>query len=83
MVGTDYFTTALGLAGLKPPADRVIDGVDVLPLLTGSANTVERKIPLYWRLNMAPPKENLHGIAPRIVAPGAPTPTPTPIPEPA
>ena len=30
-----------------------------------------------------PPKENLHGIAPRIVAPGAPTPTPTPIPEPA
>src|SRR3954447_5552505 len=28
-----------------------------------------------------PPKENLHGTAPRIVAPGAPT--PTPVPEPA
>jgi arylsulfatase A-like enzyme len=38
----------------------VIDGADVLPLLTGQAATVERKVPLYWRLNMAPPKENLH-----------------------
>jgi cell division protease FtsH len=28
-----------------------------------------------------PPKENLHGIAPRLIAPGAPT--PTPVPEPA
>ena len=28
-----------------------------------------------------PPKENLHGVAPRLVAPGAPT--PTPVPEPA
>jgi len=30
-----------------------------------------------------PPKENVHGIAPRIVAPGAPTPGPSAIPEPA
>jgi len=30
-----------------------------------------------------PPKENLHGVAPRIVAPGAPTPAPSPNPQPA
>jgi cell division protease FtsH len=30
-----------------------------------------------------PPKENLHGAAPRIVAPGAPTTGPAPSPEPA
>ena len=35
--------------------DRVIDGVDVLPVLTGQAAAVERKVPLYWRLHMAPP----------------------------
>jgi hypothetical protein len=30
-----------------------------------------------------PPKENVHGVAPRIVAPGAPTASPSPLPEPA
>jgi arylsulfatase A-like enzyme len=38
----------------------VIDGTDVLPVLTGKAAAVDRKVPLYWRLGMAPPKENLH-----------------------
>jgi arylsulfatase A-like enzyme len=60
VVGSDLFPTVLGLCGVKPPDDRVIDGADVLPVLTGQAATVERKAPLYWRLNMAPPKENLH-----------------------
>jgi len=32
----------------------------VRPVLTGEAATLERKVPLYWRLNMAPPRENLH-----------------------
>ena len=48
------------ICGVKAPGDRVIDGADVLPVLTGKAATVGRKGPLYWRLNMAPPKENLH-----------------------
>jgi arylsulfatase A len=60
IVGSDLFPTVLGVCGLKPPDDRVIDGVDVLPLLTGKAGSVARKTPLYWRLNMAPPRENLH-----------------------
>jgi N-acetylgalactosamine-6-sulfatase len=29
----DLFTTSLSLAGLKPPSDRVIDGLDLLPTL--------------------------------------------------
>ena len=45
---------------MRPPGDRVIDGADVLPALTGKAAAVARKVPLYWRLNMAPARENLH-----------------------
>ncbi|HUR55477.1 MAG TPA: sulfatase-like hydrolase/transferase [Gemmataceae bacterium] len=58
VVGSDLFPTVLGLCGVKPPADRVLDGTDVLPVLTGKAAVPERKVPLYWRLNMAP--NNLH-----------------------
>ena len=54
VVGSDLFPTMLGIAGVKPPADRVIDGVDVLPVLMGKATKVERPQPLYWRLLMAP-----------------------------
>jgi arylsulfatase A len=53
VIGSDLFPTVLGLAGAKPPADRVIDGVDVLPALMGKVSSVERKVPLYWRLGMA------------------------------
>jgi arylsulfatase A len=60
IVGSDLFPTVLGICAVKPPSDRVIDGADVLPVLTGKAATVQRQAPLYWRLNMAPPKENLH-----------------------
>jgi hypothetical protein len=31
----DWFPTCLALAGIAPPADRVIDGCNILPLLTG------------------------------------------------
>jgi arylsulfatase A len=58
VIGSDLFPTTLRIAGVKPPAGRVLDGVDVLSILTGSAVAVERKLPLYWRLNMAP--NNLH-----------------------
>jgi arylsulfatase A len=58
VIGTDLFPTVLGVCGVKPPANRVIDGTDVLPLLTGKVAMVDRKVPLYWRLNMAP--NNLH-----------------------
>lgn len=57
--GTDLFPTVLRLANVKVPADRVIDGVDVFNLWSGSAKSIERPKPLYWRLNMAPAVENL------------------------
>ncbi|MCA1686507.1 MAG: sulfatase-like hydrolase/transferase [Planctomycetia bacterium] len=54
VIGSDLFPTLLGVAGANPPADRTIDGADVLPVLTGQSASVERKEPLYWRLDMAP-----------------------------
>jgi arylsulfatase A-like enzyme len=38
VVMPDLFATALAFAGLKPPADREIDGKDLLPLLTGKTD---------------------------------------------
>lgn len=58
IIGSDFFPTALGIAGVKPPADRVLDGINVIPILTGKADAIGRGQPLYWRLNMAP--NNLH-----------------------
>jgi arylsulfatase A len=60
VIGSDLFPTVLGICGVKPPGDRVLDGVDVLPILTRQAADVPRSVPLYWRLNMAPARENLH-----------------------
>lgn len=53
VIGSDFFATVCAATGTPPPKDRTIDGVDVLPLLTGRG-AVERPIPLYWRLGMAP-----------------------------
>ena len=44
--GTDWFTTACTAAGITPPTDRTIDGVDILPALQGKE--VERAIPACW-----------------------------------
>ena len=54
IIGSDFFPTILAAAGVKVPDDRVIDGVDVTPVLIGKSDAVERKTPLYWRLHMAP-----------------------------
>ncbi len=54
VIGSDLFPTMLAIAGVKPPDDRVLDGVNVLPALTGAAMKVERSQPLFWRLHMAP-----------------------------
>jgi arylsulfatase A-like enzyme len=44
----DLFTTCSNLAGAKIPDDRPIDGIDILPLLTGSG-TVKRDGYFYYR----------------------------------
>lgn len=45
---TDWFTTLLQAAGIDPPADRVIDGVDQLDWLTGHAHSSARDGYVYW-----------------------------------
>jgi len=35
----DLFSTALKIAGIEAPADRVIDGADIRPLLTSDAKS--------------------------------------------
>ena len=47
VVGSDVFPTVLAAAGLEPPAGRTLDGVNLLPALSGSP--IERPEPLYWR----------------------------------
>jgi arylsulfatase A len=59
IIGSDLFPTILGVCGVKAPTDRVIDGANVLEVLTGERDSAERPRPLYWRLNMAPPNERL------------------------
>lgn len=56
VIGSDLFPTVLTVAGAAPPGDRVIDGVNALPALTGQAAELARPQPLYWRLLMAPNK---------------------------
>lgn len=53
VIGSDMFPTLLAAAGAKVPTERVLDGANVLPLLTGESETITRKVPLYWRLHMA------------------------------
>lgn len=45
---TDWFTTLLRAAGLAPPADRVIDGLDQLDWLTGRQPASARDGYIYW-----------------------------------
>jgi arylsulfatase A len=60
VIGSDLFPTILGICEVAPPNDRVIDGANVLPALTGEVDAVARPRPMFWRLNMAPERENLH-----------------------
>lgn len=54
VIGSDLFPTMLAIAGVQPPNDRIIDGVNVLAALDGTAQKLERPQPLFWRLHMAP-----------------------------
>jgi arylsulfatase A len=54
VIGSDIFPTMLGIAGVKVPGGRTLDGVNVLPALDGTATKLERPQPLFWRLHMAP-----------------------------
>jgi len=48
----DLLPTFCALAGVAPPADRTLDGVNVAPLLL-EGKAVERPRPLYWQFDYA------------------------------
>jgi len=48
---TDLLPTLCALAGVKPPADRALDGADLTPLFDGKP--VPRRQPLYWQYDFA------------------------------
>ena len=54
IIGSDLVPTLLAAAGVPAPNDRVIDGVNLLPILSGQTTSVERTQPMFWRLHMAP-----------------------------
>jgi len=54
VIGSDIFTTVLGIVGIDAPKDRTIDGADMRPAFKGEA--IQRKVPLFWRTHIAPEK---------------------------
>ncbi len=52
VIGSDIFTTVIGIVGIEAPNDRTIDGVDIRPAFKGQP--VERPVPLFWRTHIAP-----------------------------
>jgi arylsulfatase A len=54
IVGSDVLPTMLGIAEVKAPTERTLDGVNVLPALEGKVTRLDRPQPLFWRLHMAP-----------------------------
>ena len=51
IIGSDLFSTILGVLDVPPPGDRTIDGTDFMPLFSGKK--IDREIPLYWRNHLA------------------------------
>ena len=47
-IALDIFATALAAAGAKPPKDVTLDGVDLLPFLTGKNDAAPHET-FYWR----------------------------------
>jgi uncharacterized sulfatase len=64
----DLFATALNVAGISPPDDRVIDGRDIMPLLTSNATSSHSAIFGQQNVRLASVRDNrwkLHVVAPR------------------
>jgi uncharacterized sulfatase len=64
----DLFATALKIAGIEPPKDRVIDGRDILPLFTSAAKSPHEVIFGHQGAQLATVRDarwKLHVLAPR------------------
>ena len=51
----DVLPTLCGLLNLEVPQDRMIDGSDLSPLLTGKADHFKRHQPMFWHLQKSRP----------------------------
>jgi arylsulfatase A len=49
--GVDLLPTVCEIAGISPPADRVLDGTSICELFRGQS--IERTRPLYWQFNQS------------------------------
>ncbi|XP_029283150.1 LOW QUALITY PROTEIN: N-acetylgalactosamine-6-sulfatase [Cottoperca gobio] len=47
----DLFTTSLALAGISPPDDRALDGLDLTPVLLNRSHTLQNRPIFYYRGN--------------------------------
>ncbi|KAF6715670.1 N-acetylgalactosamine-6-sulfatase [Oryzias melastigma] len=47
----DLFTTSLALAGISPPGDRVLDGLDLTPVLFNHSHTLQTRPIFFYRGN--------------------------------
>ncbi|XP_077419844.1 N-acetylgalactosamine-6-sulfatase isoform X1 [Vanacampus margaritifer] len=47
----DLFTTSLSLAGISPPDDRALDGLDLTPVFLNSPHTLQNRPIFYYRGN--------------------------------
>jgi uncharacterized sulfatase len=47
-MGIDLFPTILGLLDLDPPSDRIIDGVDIMPMLKNGSEPEREALRFYW-----------------------------------
>ena len=54
IIGSDLFSTILGIMDIPLPKDRTIDGINIMPVFSGEK--IERAVPLYWRNHLANPK---------------------------
>jgi len=57
VIGSDIFATVLDIVDLPMPSDRTIDGVSMVPALSGKP--VVREIPLFWRTHVSPPDQRV------------------------
>ena len=51
----DLTSTFLGVAGAKPPQGRKLDGIDLMPILTGKHKPIERTF--FWRVDHSDRKQ--------------------------
>ncbi|MEZ6058391.1 MAG: sulfatase [Planctomycetaceae bacterium] len=56
IIGSDIFSTVLGILEIPLPGDRTIDGVNMTPAFTGQP--LVRPVPLFWRTHIAPPNSH-------------------------